>query len=52
MSSWTMGLTHRLNELITIRPELRYEYAFIAKPWGNGRRNKQFMFAGDVIIRF
>ncbi len=52
LSSWTVGLTHRFGELITIRPELRYEYAFSAKPWDNGRRNKQFMFAMDAIIRF
>jgi hypothetical protein len=52
LSSWTVGWTHRFNELITIRPELRYEYAFSAKPWDNGRRNRQLMLAGDVIIRF
>jgi hypothetical protein len=52
LSSWTVGWTHRFGELITIRPELRYEYAFSARPYDNGRRNKQFMFAGDVIIRF
>ncbi|HEU0177160.1 MAG TPA: outer membrane beta-barrel protein, partial [Blastocatellia bacterium] len=52
LSSWTVGLTHRFGELITIRPELRYEYAFSARPWDNGRKNKQFMFAMDAIIRF
>src|SRR5215813_10733763 len=52
LSSWTVGLTHRFGKLITIRPELRYEYAFSARPWDNGRRNKQFMFAMDAIIRF
>jgi hypothetical protein len=45
-------LTHRFGKLITIRPELRYEYAFSARPYDNGRRNKQFMFAGDAIMRF
>jgi len=52
LSSWTVGLTHRFGELIMIRPELRYEHAFSAKPWDNGRRNNQFMFAMDAIIRF
>ncbi|HEV2665881.1 MAG TPA: outer membrane beta-barrel protein, partial [Blastocatellia bacterium] len=52
LSSWTVGLTHRFGKLISIRPELRYEYAFSARPWDNGRKNKQFMFAMDAIIRF
>jgi hypothetical protein len=52
LSSWTVGLTHRFGELIMIRPQLRYEYAFSARPYDNGRRNKQFMFAIDAIFRF
>src|SRR5262245_14496788 len=52
LSSWTVGLTHRFGERIMIRPELRYEHAFSAKPWDNGLRNNQFMFAIDAIIRF
>jgi len=52
LASWTVGLTHRFSELFTIRPEIRYEYAFSARPWDNGRRNNQFMFAMDAIIRF
>src|SRR5262245_6375379 len=52
LSSWTVWLTHRCGEKIMIRPELRYEHAFSAKPWDNGRRNNQFMFAMDAIIRF
>jgi hypothetical protein len=52
LSSWTVGLTHRFGERIMIRPELRYEHAFSAKPWDNGRRNNQFMFAMDAIFRF
>jgi len=52
LSSWTVGLTHRFGNLMLIRPELRYEHAFSAKPWDNGRRNNQFMFAIDAIVRF
>jgi hypothetical protein len=51
-ASWTAGLTHRFNELISIRPEARYEYAFSAKPYDNGLKNHQLMFAVDAIIRF
>jgi len=51
-ASWTVGVTHRFNELISIRPEVRYEYAFSARPYDNGTRRGQLMFATDAIIRF
>ncbi|HTB10579.1 MAG TPA: TonB-dependent receptor [Bryobacteraceae bacterium] len=50
--SWTVGVTHRFSDLISVRPELRYEYAYSAKPYDNGTRNHQLMFAVDAIIRF
>jgi Putative beta-barrel porin-2, OmpL-like. bbp2 len=50
--SWTVGVTHRFNQWISTRPEVRYEYAFSAKPWDNGTRRGQFMFAIDAIARF
>jgi Putative beta-barrel porin-2, OmpL-like. bbp2 len=52
MASWTAGVTHRFNELISVRPEVRYEYAFSARPWDNGLRKGQFMFAIDALLRF
>ena len=52
MASWTAGVTHRFNELISVRPEVRYEHAFSARPWDNGQRKDQFMFAIDAILRF
>jgi hypothetical protein len=53
-SSWTLGLTHRFSELLSIRPEIRYERAYRAgvKPYDNGTRKDQFMFAIDAIVRF
>src|SRR5216684_4335720 len=51
-ASWTVGVTHRFNELISTRPEVRYEYASSARPWDNGRRRGQLMFAIDALIRF
>ena len=50
--SVTVGITHRLSNLLSIRPEFRYEYAFSARPWDNGLKNSQTMFAIDAIIRF
>ena len=51
-ASWTVGVTHRFGDLISVRPELRYEKAFDAHPYENGTRSGQFMFAIDGIIRF
>ena len=51
-ASWTVGLTHRFSELLSVRPELRYEYAFSARPWDNGLKHSQTIFAIDAIIRF
>jgi hypothetical protein len=52
MASWTVGVTHRFNELVSVRPEVRYEYAFSARPWDNGTRKGQLMFAMDALVRF
>jgi hypothetical protein len=52
MASWTVGVTHRFNELVSVRPEARYEYAFSARPWDNGTRKGQLMFAMDAVMRF
>lgn len=46
------GVTHRFNELLSVRPEVRYEYAFSARPYDNGTRSGQLMFAIDMIARF
>jgi hypothetical protein len=45
-------LVHGFNELISARPEVRYEYVWSARPWDNGTRKGQLMFAIDAIIRF
>jgi hypothetical protein len=52
MASWTVGVTHRFNELVSVRSEVRYEYAFSARPWDNGTRKGQLMFAVDALLRF
>jgi len=51
-ASWTVGVTHRFSELICARPEVRYEHAFSARPYDNGTRSGQLMFATDAIFRF
>jgi hypothetical protein len=57
-SSWTIGWCHRFNNLVCIRPEIRYDRALnynnqtIVKPYDNGRRRFQFQFGFDVIARY
>jgi hypothetical protein len=50
--SWAVGVTHHLTELISTRPEVRYDYAYSARPFDNGTRRGQVMFAIDTILRF
>jgi hypothetical protein len=52
MASWTVGMTHRFNQLISTRPEVRYENAFSARPWDNGLRRGQLMLPIDALLRF
>ncbi len=49
--SWTLGLTHLITSLISIRPEVRYETAFNATPYDNGTKKSQTTFIIDTIIR-
>jgi hypothetical protein len=57
-STWTAGWTHRFNDLLCIRPEIRYERALNSHggapvtPYDNGTRRSQFTFGLDVIQRF
>jgi hypothetical protein len=48
----TIGLTWWPNELITVRPELRYEHALNATPYDNGTAGHQRTVAMDVIFHF
>jgi len=50
--SWTLGLTHVVSSLVSVRPELRYETAFDATPYNNGTKKTQALFIIDAIVRF
>jgi Putative beta-barrel porin-2, OmpL-like. bbp2 len=57
--SWTIGWCHRFNNLLCIRPEVRYERALhtggneaTATPYNNGTRLSQISIGFDVIQRF
>lgn len=53
-TSHTIGWVHHFNDLIRIRPEVRYEKAWNndATPYDNGTRRDQFTAAMDLIVRF
>ncbi|MDR3615064.1 MAG: outer membrane beta-barrel protein [Candidatus Obscuribacterales bacterium] len=56
--SWTIGLIHRFNDYLTIRPEIRYESALTSvngvkvTPYDNGTKRSQFTIGMDLIQRF
>ena len=52
--SWTIGWIHRFSDLLTFRPEIRYERAIshYGSPWDNGQRRSQFTIGADLIQRF
>jgi len=52
MLSHTIGYVRYLTPLLSIRPEVRYEYALNSTPWDNGTRGNQFTVSADVIQRF
>ncbi|RBL89939.1 outer membrane beta-barrel protein [Chitinophaga flava] len=53
-TSHTIGWVHHFNDLVRIRPEVRYERAWKsdATPYDNGLRKDQFTTAMDLIVRF
>jgi hypothetical protein len=57
-ASWTVGWCHRFNDLLCIRPEIRYERSLSSHdgipvtPYDNGHRMYQFTVGADLIQRF
>ena len=53
-SDHTIGYIHHFNNLIRIRPEIRYERAYAdgITPYDNGTKKDQYSAAVDLIVRF
>jgi hypothetical protein len=51
-TSHGIGWSHNVSELVTIRPELRYERGYNLPAYDNGTKDWQVMFAVDLIVRF
>ncbi len=48
----TIGWNHWIGDVITIRPELRFDHSYDIKAYDGGRKASQYMLATDMIIRF
>jgi hypothetical protein len=48
----TLAWTHWIGTTVQIRPELRFERAWDARTYDNGRRQNQFTAASDLIFHF
>ena len=53
----TIGLNWKPNKNVTVRSEVRWDWAANsapagAKPFDDGNSNSQFLWGNDVVIRF
>ena len=53
-TSHTIGFIHHFNDLVALRPEVRYETAYAngITPYDNGTKKDQYTFAADIFVRF
>lgn len=47
-----IGWNHWIGDVITIRPEIRFDHSYDVKAYDGGRKSSQFVFASDMIIHF
>lgn len=43
---------HWIGDVITIRPELRFDHSYDVKAYDGGRKSSQYVFAADMIIHY
>ena len=51
-TSHTIGWCHNLSELVTFRPEIKYEHAYENPAYDNGMKSSQTSLMADIIVRF
>lgn len=51
-TSHVIGWSHWLGDVITVRPEIRFDHSYDVKAYDGGRKSSQYMLATDLIIRF
>jgi hypothetical protein len=48
----TIGWTHWIGNVITLRPELRLDHSYNQKSYDGGTKSNQYIAAADMIIHF
>ena len=51
-SAHTIGWTHWIGDVITLRPELRFDHSYNQKAYDGGTQSNQYIAAADMIIHF
>ncbi len=51
-SAHTIGWTHWIGNVITLRPELRFDHSYNQKAYDGGTKSNQYIAAADMIIHF
>jgi hypothetical protein len=51
-TSHLISWSHWIGDVITIRPELRFDHSYNAKAYDNGQKSNLYVFATDMIIHF
>jgi len=51
-TSHTFGYVHWFGDVITIRPELRFEHSYDTPAYDGGTKKNQFTAAMDVIFHY
>ncbi len=47
-----IGWNHWFGDVITLRPEIRFDHSYDVKAYDGGRKSSQLVFATDLIIHF
>jgi hypothetical protein len=47
-----IGWTHWIGDVITIRPEIRFEHSYDTKSYNGGTKSSQYILATDMIIHY
>jgi len=51
-TSHLIGWNHWIGDVITLRPELRFDHSYDVKAYDGGRKSSQYILATDMIIHF
>ncbi len=51
-SEHSIAFGHWISDVVTIRPELRFDHAYNSPAYNNGTKQNQFTFAMDLIWRY